>query len=445
MEYISDLERELGMTQEPWGLVLGELDQAAQTGRLVEDLRARAAALAPGDTDELGRIYEEILERPAPATWPHFESSDVAEIVAALPTDGPTVACRDLADRIGGAWVARIAGNMMGKPFEIGPTRDSIREYLTAQDAYPLQGYVPFPDGADRGALGMWGYEGVTEGRIEGAVRDDDIDYTVLALHLVETYGPRYTTRDVAVEWLTRLPVYQVFTAERNTYQNLVREVPLEEAGEYHNPFREWIGALIRADLFGFIYPGRPRAAALATLADARLSHRANGIYGEMWAAALVSTAFTATRPEASIVESLRHIPPASRLAAEVTTVLDDHRSGLTWDQSLDRLTARHGRMGWVHTLNNAGALTAAILWGGGDPVATIALAVQAGLDTDSIGATAGAWAGAYVGLSQLPAHLVDPLADRYRCGLFGFGEVRISDLAARTVRLAHDLATPTD
>ncbi|MBU4337210.1 MAG: ADP-ribosylglycohydrolase family protein, partial [Actinobacteria bacterium] len=307
MEYISDLERELGMTQEPWGLVLGELDQAAQTGRLVEDLRARAAALAPGDTDELGRIYEEILERPAPATWPHFESSDVAEIVAALPTDGPTVACRDLADRIGGAWVARIAGNMMGKPFEIGPTRDSIREYLTAQDAYPLQGYVPFPDGADRGALGMWGYEGVTEGRIEGAVRDDDIDYTVLALHLVETYGPRYTTRDVAVEWLTRLPVYQVFTAERNTYQNLVREVPLEEAGEYHNPFREWIGALIRADLFGFIYPGRPRAAALATLPDALLSHRANGIYGEMWAAALVSTAFTATRPEASIVESLRH------------------------------------------------------------------------------------------------------------------------------------------
>lgn len=445
MEYISEMERELGMTQEPWGLVLGELDQAAQTGRLVEDLRARAAALTPGDTDELGRIYQEILDRPAPAVWPHVESSDVAEITAALPADGPSTACHDLADRIGGAWVARIAGNMMGKPFEIGPTRDSIREYLTALGAYPLQGYVPFPDGADRGALGMWGYEGVTEGRIEGAVRDDDVDYTVLALHLVETYGPHYTTRDVAVEWLTRLPVYQVFTAERNTYQNLVREVPLDEVGEYHNPFREWIGALIRADLFGFIYPGRPRAAALASLPDARLSHRANGIYGEMWAAALVSTAFTATSPEASIVESLRHVPPTSRLAAEISTVLDDHRTGRTWDQALDRLTVRHGRMSWVHTLNNAGALTAAILWGGGDPVATIALAVQAGLDTDSIGATAGAWAGAYVGLSRLPAHLVDPLADRYRCGLFGFGEVRISELAERTVRLATTLAAGTD
>ena len=75
-----------------------------------------------------------------------------------------------------------------------------------------------------------------------------------------------------------RLPVYQTYTAERATYQNLVREVPLEAVGEFHNPYREYIGALIRADIFGYVFPGSPRRAALLSYRDAALSHRANGI-----------------------------------------------------------------------------------------------------------------------------------------------------------------------
>ncbi|GAA1279604.1 hypothetical protein GCM10009609_48880 [Pseudonocardia aurantiaca] len=85
----------------------------------------------------------------------------------------------------------------------------------------------------------------------------------MLGLHLLETYGTTYTARDVAAEWLSRFPVHQLFTAERATCQNLVREVSLAEAGEHHNPYREWIGALIRADIFGFAAPGQPRKAAL--------------------------------------------------------------------------------------------------------------------------------------------------------------------------------------
>jgi ADP-ribosylglycohydrolase len=279
----------------------------------------------------------------------------------------------------------------------------------------------------------------VTQGRIQGSVRDDDVDYTVLGLHLLETYGPGYTARDVAGEWLARLPIYQVYTAERATYRNLVRGVPLSEVGEHQNPYREWIGALIRADIFGFVAPGDPRRAALLSYADARLSHRANGIYGEMWAAALIATAFTAASPEAAIVESLRHVPRASRLAAEIQTVLDHFRGGLDWERCLDALYARHPGMSWVHTINNAGALTAALLWGEGRFADTVGLAVQAGLDTDSIGASAGAWAGAFVGQAGLPAALVDPLQDRCRCGVFGFGELSIASLAGRTLALVRE------
>jgi ADP-ribosylglycohydrolase len=51
------------------------------------------------------------------------------------------------------------------------------------------------------------------------------------------------------------------------------------------------------------------------------------------------------------------------------------------------------------------GALTAAILWGDGDFSATVGYAAQAGLDADSIGATAGSWAGAFLGEQAIPAH----------------------------------------
>lgn len=445
MEYISDYEKQLGMTQEPWGLVLGELDQATETGKDVASLRARFGQLNPNDESELLALYEEILALPAPPQWPHFEGSDLDAIRDTLPAESDSLPVAGLEDRMLGAWVGRIAGNMIGKPFEIGPTRESIRAYLQSVDSYPLTGYVPFADGADRSVLGMWGFEGVTLGRISGAIRDDDVDYTVLGLHLLESYGLEYTTRDVAYEWLSRFPAYQVFTAERNTYQNLVREIPLSKVGEHHNPPREWIGALIRADIFGYIYPGRPREAALLSYHDAQLSHRANGIYGEMWAAALVSSAFTAPSPEESILESLRHIPATSRLSAEVTAVLEAHRAGKDWESAMDEISDRHSGMSWVHTINNAGALTAAILWGRGDFAAIVGLAVQAGLDTDSIGATAGSWAGAFNGFGNLPGHITEPIGDLYRSGVFGIGDVSIRDLTDRTLVLARPHINTTE
>jgi ADP-ribosylglycohydrolase len=333
---------------------------------------------------------------------------------------------------------------MLGKPVEFGFPRPMLRDYLESRGAYPLTDYVPIDldkpedDGFTMGA--MLPYDRLARGHIEGGVRDDDVDYTILGLHLMETYGSDLTTYDIAREWLTRLPVYQTFTAERATYQNLVREVPLAQTGAFHNPYREWIGALIRADIFGYVTPGDPRRAAELAYRDAVLSHRANGIFGEMWAAALVATAFTAESPKESVLESLRHIPAGSRLAEEIRRILDDHAAGKSWEESADHLDARYKDMSWVHTINNAGALAAAVLWGEGDFTATIAYSVQAGLDTDSIGATAGSWAGAFGGYAGIPASWLEPLQGRTSSAVFGFGEIRLEDMVPRTLRVIEAL-----
>src|SRR5882757_2390016 len=444
MEYFSQFEDQQEISQEPIGLARNELAQAAETGRDVSALRARLTELDDGDHDELLKIYQDILALPAPRDWPHFEGSGLEDIQSELPPANPTdpISGEELADRVHGAWVGRIAGNLLGKPWEIGWDRHQIKTYLQEHDAYPLTDYAPIDDEANAAKLGFTLYgEGMSQGRVDGGVRDDDIDYTVLGLHLLRTYGHDYTSIDVAREWLYRFPVYQLYTAERAVYQNLIRKVALEQVAEFENPYREWIGALIRADIYGYRNPGNPRAAALLAYPDAALSHRANGIYGAMWAAALIAIGFINISPTQSIRDSLQHIPPTSRLAVEITTVLADFEAGLTWDTTMDKLDARWRDTSWVHVLPNAGALTDAILWGNGDYTATVALAIQSGLDTDSIAATAGSFAGARLGARALPTHLTSPLRDRYTSAVFGYDISPISTYATNTLRMIETAA----
>lgn len=443
MEYIDEVERAFGIGQEPFALATNELNQAEESGHDVSELRRRLRAVSPGDDEGYLAVYA-ATPTEAPSAGAGFHRSGLREILAELPQAGPAVqvVTRDsLASKLRGAWYGRVAGNMLGKPVEFGWSRARLKAYLEEQGAYPLRDYVPIVDLSDLATQGFTAeallpYDRLFRGRIDGGVRDDDVDYTILAIHLLETYGEDFSTYDVAYEWLHRIPVYQTYTAERAAYQNLVREIPLENVGAFRNPYREWIGALIRADVFGFTHPGDPRRAAELAYKDAILSHRANGVYGAMWSAALIASAFTAESPDASVRESLRHVPAGSRLAGEIRRVLADYEAGRSWEQALDGVDARYPTMSWVHTLNNAGALTAAILWGDGDFSATIGYAVQAGLDTDSIGATAGAWAGIVAGFEALPAHWIEPLGGRTQSALFGFGLVSLDDMAARTLAL---------
>ncbi len=441
MEYITGAERAQVMGQEPYPLAVNEIDQAEQSGRDVTGLRERLSELdplAPADRVALLELYDAARRAPVRPGAATFESSGLEEILAVLPRDRqlPPADRADLPRRLLGAWSGRVAGNMLGKPVEKGWPRPALAAYLRSVDAYPLRDYVPLVEESRAVELGFQTHRGLTRGRIAGGVRDDDVDYTILGLQILETYGPGFTTADVAYEWLRCFPVYQLYTAERAAYHNLVREVPLAEVGEHHNPYREWIGAQIRADVYGYVAPGRPRRAAELAHRDAVLSHRANGLYGAMWAAALVSAAFVVSSPEEAIEVSLEHVPPGSRLAVEVGEVLGDFGAGRTWEECLDRLDRRHAALSWVHVLNNTGALAAALLWGAGDFSATVGLAAQAGLDADSIGATAGSWVGAFLGLDEIPAHWLEPLHDRTSSAVFGASEVRLSDLAARTARL---------
>jgi ADP-ribosylglycohydrolase len=426
-------------------VVSDEFRQRSESGYDISGIEADLAATPNDDLDRLEALYLELIKRPRESDWAYQEPDALDEILDASPAFGapstgfPRPRSEGLADKILGGWLGRIAGCNLGKPVENGDfwTPARIRSYLELANAYPLRDYIPALDPMPDGFRFHRSWPETTRGRLRGSARDDDIDYSILAVWLLEHYGFELTGGQVANAWLSFLPYLQVFTAERAVLVNLLHNVPIGSVGEIRNPYREWIGALIRADVFGWTFPGQPATAARLVYADASLSHRCNGIYAAMWAAALVSLACEAQTVQEAVEQSIAYVPAGSRLAEALKSVHDLYLNGSPWEEAVDQIRARFGQYSWVHSINNACLITAGLLWGEGDFTPTVGLTVQGGWDTDSNAATAGSVVGTVLGAARLPRHFIEPLQDRTRSAVFGYDNSRISDLARRTTDLA--------
>ncbi|QNE22635.1 ADP-ribosylglycohydrolase family protein [Kribbella qitaiheensis] len=335
--------------------------------------------------------------------------------------------------RVLNAWLGRAAGNLLGKPVEKIP-REGIREILQSSGQWPLARYVSavgVPD--DVQARWPWNRRSKPTSLrevIDGMPEDDDLNFAILALQLVEKHGDDLTTEDVAQAWLNDLPAGRVFTAERVAYRNLLDGVDPLRAATIRNPFREWIGAQIRTDVYGWVHPGDRTAAARLALTDARLSHTGAGVDGAIWVAAMSAAAMVLDDPREVALAGLEAVAPDGEIARAVRfglALADDQL-----DDALDRLHAEYGHLHWVHSVNNS-ALTAYALTAP-DFGTGISRAVMGGWDTDSAGATAGAVLGAVLGV---PAEWSGPLDDRLATSLPGMNQIAISELAARTVEAA--------
>jgi ADP-ribosylglycohydrolase len=156
-----------------------------------------------------------------------------------------------------------------------------------------------------------------------------------------------------------------------------------------------------------------------------------------MWAAALIAASLTASDAREAIEQAMLVVPARSRLSVSLRATISAHDAGSSWDQAMDSMEQRLDGYHWVHTINNAEVVAAALLWGDGDFSRTIGLAVEAGLDTDCDGATAGSVFGALHGTRAIPRHWTEPLRDTIHSALLGFDGSAITSLARRTVDLA--------
>ncbi|NEE00955.1 ADP-ribosylglycohydrolase family protein [Phytoactinopolyspora halotolerans] len=471
---------------QPEDLVGHALHQARQDRVDVDDLREQWVA-AGGDPAPLHsgasdvpapdplratavRILDEIDQRPSP--FDTVEPTGLAEIRAVAPawaqatepsgarprspspwpSPWPSPSPSDeLIDRVHGAWLGRAAGCLLGKPVEKIPRR-GIREILEATGRWPLAGWFTaegLPD--DVAARRPWNRRSAVTSlaeNIDGMPEDDDLNFPMLNLSLLQAHGAGLGTEDVAAAWLAELPAGRVFTAERVAYRNLLLGITPPRTARVRNPFRDWIGAQIRGDVFGWVYPGDPARAAELAWHDAVLSHTRNGVYGEMFVAAACAASLVADSVDEVLDAGLSVIPASSRYAEAVRFARALPGEYPDFEDGMDAVERRYGDLHWVHVLNNAALTVAALVYAGQTPPSVtgdrfsraITLVVSGGWDTDSNGATVGSVLGGLLGASSLPEYWIAPLRNRVSSTLSGFDGIGFDELARRTLAVARDM-----
>jgi ADP-ribosylglycohydrolase len=388
-------------------------------------------------------LFEVLTALPAPEKIIREEPSTLPDIKNQCPQPQITLpelilSPDEICDRISGGWFGRAAGCLLGKPVE-KISRAGIREILESNNTWPLSDYfteIGLPEAIRQKFTWNrhYGKDSLKE-NIVCMPEDDDLNYTLLNLHVIETYGKKFTTENIAETWLNLLPVLTTFTAERVAYVNILVGLEPPATARVRNPYREWIGAQIRADLWGWISPGNPAQAAEFAWRDAQLSHCGNGIYGEMFYAAVIAAAFISNDPAELLEIGLSQIPAHSRFAQAIQSVKAICKVEKTWEAILNRLYARFGNYHWVHSINNGALVAAALLFGAGDYEQSICSAVMGGWDTDCNGATVGSIVGTMNGAGKLPTKWIKPLNNRIRSSVRGFDHQEIDKAALRTVQ----------
>ncbi|WP_405674743.1 ADP-ribosylglycohydrolase family protein [Streptomyces sp. NBC_01511] len=349
--------------------------------------------------------------------------------------------------RLHAAWLGRAVGCLLGKPVEKLPLT-GIRAIAESTSNWPLTTWFTERDLDPRIAAAYpWNRRSRPTSlaeNIDGMPEDDDLNYPLLNLMLLQRHGHDFTTGDVAKLWLDELPAGRTFTAERIAYRNLLDGLEPPHTATHRNPFREWIGAQIRADVFGWTNPGDPAKAAELAHRDAVLTHTANGVYGEMFVAAAIAHAAgpAPTTIHETLATALAHIPPKSRYAQAIRVGIDTAQAEPTgtpagFEQVVDTLHARYAPSHhWVHVLPNAALLAAALTHSDGDFTGAICRAVSGGWDTDSNGATAGSIAALLAGSPEaLGEHWTAPLKNRLATTVGGFDAIGFDELARLTLK----------
>lgn len=311
----------------------------------------------------------------------------------------------DLEEKIYAGWIGQLAGGSFGTAIE-GYTGQRIQEVYGLIDSYVTQ-----PE-----------------------TTNDDVVYELVLLDVFENKGRAISSQDLGWEWVRQIPFG--WSAEWCALRNLNMGILPPESGTFQNPYSNWIGAQMRGMVCGMLAPGWPLEAARLAHIDGVVSHSANGVYGEMYAAVLTALAFSRSNVRELLVEAFQYIPQKSEYAAVVRRSLDAVQRysdpAQAWhvlDQSLERYN-------WIHAYPNIAADILALWYGDGDMTRSFSLLAQAGMDVDCNGGLVGNVLGV---MNGVPEKWAAPIGDLLETYIPGKEKLSIRELAARTARLARD------
>jgi len=321
-----------------------------------------------------------------------------------------TIGRAEFRDKVFACWLGKNIGGTLGAPLE-------GRRYVHA-----LEFYEPVP---------------------KEPAANDDLDLQLVWLKLLEDEGTDPPLPRLAEYW-SRYACSYPWNEYGFFMRNYARGLRPPVAGCFENYFVDEMGSPIRSEIWACLHAGDPPSAARMAWKDAALDHAGGeGMWGEMFWAALEAAAFVESDPRTLIRIGLEMIPLSSHVARSIREAVWCHDAGLPWGEARERIASRFGHLQPCNAVPNHGFTIIGWLYGRdfGD---CLCKAVNCGYDTDCTGATLGSLLGILGGSDAIPARWREPVGTRIVLHPFTRGfqpPTTIEDLADRTVALAEKAA----
>ncbi|XID91990.1 ADP-ribosylglycohydrolase family protein [Paenibacillaceae bacterium WGS1546] len=281
-------------------------------------------------------------------------------------------------DKVYACWMGKNIGGTLGVPFEGEKRLLDLTDYTNIEDA-PLA--------------------------------NDDLDLQLLWLHALEQYGAGLTAHELGKEWVDH--VFFPFDEYGYCLNNLRLGLAPPLSGSHGNPFTDCMGSPIRSEIWACVCPGDPDGAAYYAHQDAIVDHAGGeGVYGEMFLAAVESAAFAIGDRNELIRIGLTYIPEQSRTAQAIRSVVQWHEEGVDWIENRERVLSQYGNENFTDAPQNIAFTLIGWLYGNdfGD---ALCKAVNCGYDTDCTGATLGSLWGILHGSQGLPDRWTRPIGEK--------------------------------
>lgn len=303
-------------------------------------------------------------------------------------------------DKVLGCWYGKSIGGTLGAPFEC---------YKGVVD---LDYYI--------------------QDMSEGSMPNDDLDLQLVWLTAAETYGKTINAHILAEYWLAYIyPNWSEYGAAKN---NLSMGIMPPFSGRYHNHNRNSNGSFIRAELWACLNPGHPDRATRYAYEDAMVDHADEGMWAELFCAAILSAAFSESNFERLLNIGLSYIPADCAVAGAVHLARSCKADGLGWKEARRRILRAYpssfGGYNGLHPLcqeedrevpvgelgddapASIGIIAMSLLLGEGDFGRSICMAAGCCEDGDCTAGTLAALLGILSGASGLPERWVKPIGN---------------------------------
>ena len=304
---------------------------------------------------------------------------------------------KDYKDKVMGCWMGKNIGGTLGAPFEARRQINNVEFYVQNLDGNPPA--------------------------------NDDLDLQLVWLNAIEKYGRSLNAFILGEYWLSYIIPHWVEYGAGKTNMRMGLLPPL--CGFVNNPYRDSCGCFIRSEIWACISPGHPEIAVKYAYEDAIVDHATEGMYGEIFCAAVQSAAFAEKDKYRLIDIGLSYIPEDCGVAKGIRTAIESYKAGISWQEARKKVliavpgtfgvqgttdpdpdNVPVGKRGW-DAPSNIGITIIGWLYGEGDFGKSLCIAVNCGEDTDCTGATLGAILGIMNGMSGIPEKWIKPMGEK--------------------------------